>query len=520
MQNCPICAAPYDEFSDRCKTPNCGWQFISLLSDSPAERAAYEEKVKQAKEVFQVQQFNQTPDLIRDPFETNEEFAERLSKRSWFAGSATLIKSGYDINTGKFPLELHYEPWVLPLSHADVSHVIAPRDLARSIYEKGEKHPIQVFLTANIAGEVLVDRIMLVTGIDSFDVIFTNENVIFTNEAMSIPVIWLSKVRLGKELGIVCEGAVHEVKNEPEIVVKLYNAETLRNHGREYEIKIEHMLHHAPSLPSHAPRIVQLCWPTAIVRDSSSNFVGFAMPRLDFGRTEKLESFIQPKLAQQKNLRTDLGARITVAANLSGVVSAIHEMGHRIVDLKPINLQLYRQELYVAVLSCDNFEINFPGHSFSALWVTPEYLAPEFQDKPVSNPEQQDRFALAVIIFKLLNFGIHPYTGIAKDRNAPTDLEGNIAKGLYAYAIKPHLKIDPMRMSGHQCLPDEIRMLFDRAFGARFDQRPTAREWFDVLQRYALNSNTLLEPCHERHLKFSGQPCGECHRNAVLGGSR
>jgi len=175
MTNCPICDAPHDDSTDRCKTPNCGWQFISLLSDSPAERAAYEEKVKQAKAAFQEQQFNQTPDLIRDPFETNEEFAERLGNRSWFAGSGTLIKTGYNINTGKFPLELHYEPWVWPLPHPDNVHVIVPRDMARQIYEKGSSYPIHAVLKTNAAGEVFIDRIILKTDLEVLDVNFNGE---------------------------------------------------------------------------------------------------------------------------------------------------------------------------------------------------------------------------------------------------------------------------------------------------------------------------------------------------------
>lgn len=328
------------------------------------------------------------------------------------------------------------------------------------------------------------------------------------------------KVRLGKELASGGAGAVHEVNGEPEIVVKLYNTDTLRDHGRDYEIKIERMLHHVPTLPSLPELgIVQLAWPIAIARGISGGFVGFAMPRLDFRKTENLESFMQPRLAKSKNLRTDLGARITVAANLAGVVSAIHEKGHQIVDLKPPNLQFYKQELYVAVLDCDGFAIQVSGYATSAPQATPDYLATEFQGKRITNQEQQDRFALAVILFQLLNFGIHPYSGTALDPKAPTDKAGTIAKGLYAYGVTPNSKVIPHPASAHPCIPDEIRILFDRAFGPTFNKRPSAREWVGVLHRYALTRNALLEPCNAGHLWFSGQPCGECHRNAIIHGA-
>lgn len=52
------------------------------------------------------------------------------------------------------------------------------------------------------------------------------------------------------------------------------------------------------------------------------------------------------------------------------------------------------------------------GERFPAGQFTAEYLAPEFQKTgkvPEKQEEWQDRFALAVILFQLLNFGLHPY---------------------------------------------------------------------------------------------------------------
>jgi outer membrane protein OmpA-like peptidoglycan-associated protein len=323
-------------------------------------------------------------------------------------------------------------------------------------------------------------------------------------------------VALGKELASGGAGTVYQVAGEPATVVKLYHSETLRQVGKEYADKIFCLLQNAPSLPSSAAGIIQLSWPFAMARDVSGNFVGFAMPTLDFNKTESLECILVPKMAGQKSLRSDLGARITVAANLAGVVSAIHDKGHRIVDLKPVNLRLYRQELYVAVLDCDGFHVNMPGRAFSAPQTTPEYTAPEFQNKHIAEPEHQDRFALAVIIFRLLNFGIHPYDGIAKKNNAPTDRQGRLARNMYPYGIRPHGSIDPQHVSAHACFPNELRRYFDRAFGTLPTLRPTSREWADILREYALKSSALLAQCSNGHWWFIGQKCGACYREGVI----
>lgn len=323
------------------------------------------------------------------------------------------------------------------------------------------------------------------------------------------------KVKLHQELASGGAGMVYSVHGEPGMVVKIYHTETLRQEGSEYADKIACMLQHVPSLPS-VGGFVQVAWPLALAKDVTGKFIGFAMPAVDFQKTELLESMLQPKQAQQKNLRSDLGARVVVAANLALAVSAIHDQGHQIVDLKPPNLRLYRQELYVAVLDCDGFHISVPGRTLSAPQATSEYLAPEYHGKPITEPEQQDRFALAVILFRMLNFGIHPYDGLAKSKNAPTDREGRVSGGMYAYGITPLSTVAPLPVSAHRFFPEELRRYFDRAFGPVAARRPSAREWSLALSQYGEMKTALIKACSVGHLWFTGQPCGVCHRDGVL----
>ena len=323
------------------------------------------------------------------------------------------------------------------------------------------------------------------------------------------------QAKLYDEIASGGAGTVFSVEGEPQTVVKVYNQKTLGENGLEYEAKITFMLKHVPTLPIKGD-FIRLSWPQSIARDSAGEFIGFSMPMIDFGKTESLESMLQPKQAQVKSLRSDLGARMTVAVYLALVVNAIHKEGYHIVDLKPPNLQFYKKELYVTVLDCDGFDIRIPGRTFAAPQATPEYLAPEYHQEAISDPERQDRFALAAIIFRLLNFGIHPYDGIVNDNNVPMDREGRVSHGLYPYGRKMISALLPLPVSAHQTFPKELRDNFDRAFGDSPSMRPSSREWSDILRKYAVKKNALLVKCKAGHYWFIGASCGECHRNSIL----
>jgi membrane-associated protease RseP (regulator of RpoE activity) len=313
-------------------------------------------------------------------------------------------------------------------------------------------------------------------------------------------------------------GVVYSIQGDSARVVKLYNEQTLVQEGQNYQDKLEEMIGHPPQLPSITKppgspvrgSIVQIAWPLAIARDKKGRFVGFAMPAIEVDQTIELENVLLDKQAAAQGLKHDLGSKLLLAHNLASVVQGLHALGHAIVDLKPVNLRYYKQDLFMAVLDCDGFFINLPNRPLAAPQVTPDYLAPEFQSGGrIDNPQQQDRFALAVIIFKLLNFNTHPYQGVVNRAGLPETLEGKIAKGMYAYGARPHTDIHPAPGSAHESLPDELRTLFDKAFSKVAALRPSPLEWREALARYV---HAGPEVCASGHTHFRGYPCGQCQR--------
>lgn len=294
-------------------------------------------------------------------------------------------------------------------------------------------------------------------------------------------------------------------------------------HRAVRERKVEAMLKLPPALPDiveDGERFVRIAWPVASLHDKSRRFAGFLMPAVDMQTTSPLASVLQEDQARAENLPTSLGAKINLAARLAVAITELHQQEHRVVHLSPANLRFYRQSLHLAVIGCERFSIRAARERFAAdpgpAGIALDYLAPEFQDQGIlpGKEEAQDRFALAVLIFQLLNFGIHPFDGIPTGDDVPDDIRGRIARNCYAYGAIPNPDLEPSPGSGHLALPQELQSRFDRAFSAHGGARPPAQEWATWLQFYAIPSNNCVVVCgaDASHHHFADLPCAACAR--------
>lgn len=325
-------------------------------------------------------------------------------------------------------------------------------------------------------------------------------------------------VSIGKSGGA---GEVFNIAGKPRYVAKIYHAATREAQLRQYERKIRWMIGNKPDLPeipAGHDDVVQLAWPVAMVM-KDSRFAGFVMEKIDFGRTMELDYLLTRRQAANEGFDVDFGKLVTVCYNLASLINCLHGKKIAVVDLKPINLKVYKSELYVSILDCDGFHIYADGFVSEAPQITPEYLAPEFHDHTVTHPEAQDRFALATIIFRLLNYGIHPYSGVAANNHPyPPELAGRIKHGLYAYGKSRHQHVRAAPASVHECFPESMRELFDRCFTHASAGRASAYEWAVLLSAFASRSGAQMVHCDNGHLQFLGRPCPTCLREAIISG--
>jgi DNA-binding helix-hairpin-helix protein with protein kinase domain len=274
-------------------------------------------------------------------------------------------------------------------------------------------------------------------------------------------------------------------------------------------------------------RIVQLAWPEARVVDGNGRFVGFLMPEIVQAESKSLSWLLRRKLRQVHGLPQSMGFRVNVAHNLALLIASIHRAGYCMLDLKPDNVSFFKRSGLVCLVDCDGFvpaDPKLPGVGAGA---TPGYILPEAPTRKNAKGEtefdvlavrqQQDEFALAVMIFELLNEGIHPFEGqLLGQSGEAAEPQDRIAADKYCYGLIPRADAPPSPHSYiHGRLEDSTRKLFDQAFGTR--QRPTASEWKAHLAGLIGSNPPILRQCGKdpRHFHFS-KGCFECGKDDIL----
>ena len=303
-------------------------------------------------------------------------------------------------------------------------------------------------------------------------------------------------------------GTIWTVAKKKNIVAKVYHESV---NIREYEPKIEAMIASRPaslSKNSIDALFPPYTWPLSKIKNNGI-FVGYVMPKIDFSIGVSLERFMNRKSRQIDNLSNFSGNRHLLAHNLAHSISDIHNKGHLVVDLKPQNLVVNRQKYLISVLDTDGFYISL-GKSkvHHAKQFTPEYIAPEFiKSSPSDVDIQQDYFALAVLIFRLFNNGIHPFQAGMKRSNKT--INEMVYRKFYAYGLAGNRGLVPSRFSEHEAWPKDLREAFDQAFRSR--NRPTCNDWKTLLSQFNPAKSDRAQVCQNDpdHILLDKR-CGAC----------
>lgn len=329
-----------------------------------------------------------------------------------------------------------------------------------------------------------------------------------------------TSVEIGDEkLGDGASASVRAVASAhlADLVAKLY-----RDPLQAERDKIEAMLKNAPTplfIEGAAARHARFAWPMHVLVDERGSTVGYLMPRIEEAMSRPLQHlYLRSALKTLPVGDSSLRAKVQIARNLAMEIAVLHSLRHYVVDLKPQNIKVFLGSHFVSFLDCDSFCINDESKVYPATHYTAEYIAPEalkYELSPKGLREGQDRFALAVLLFQLLNNGIHPFQGIlqSSDDDVPTT-DDKVRERLYPYGINGNARIVPLPQSIHRSFDDQTHELFDRAFLAeRPSDRPSASEWgdhFDAL----IDGHAIVaceaHPTDPRHLRFRGKECGVC----------
>ena len=265
-------------------------------------------------------------------------------------------------------------------------------------------------------------------------------------------------------------------------------------------------------------------WPIAILEHDGApkGIVTQYFPPSDYST---LDHWIEYHLLNKIEKNNDsLSRRLRLLRSLSQQIADLHKVNICIVDLKPANVLVHKETSETSLIDCDSFRIPqnyskvFPASHYSSGYICPEFL--NSRDLDIGSlSEEQDLFALAVIIFQVLNYGVHPFQGILTGNvaDAPTN-DNKAQKGLYAYGMRSSARIKPIPQSVHMTWPQPLRRLLNKAFTSK-QSRPKASEWAEYFQKVL--SEKALKPCTAhpkdvRHIRFDGMGCPFCHREEVV----
>jgi DNA-binding helix-hairpin-helix protein with protein kinase domain len=291
------------------------------------------------------------------------------------------------------------------------------------------------------------------------------------------------------------EGQVYELAGTTAVVAKVY-------HHPPDSKKAAKLLHQV-QMPRTGLQAIA-AWPTGLLyHPHHPNVIrGILMPRVAGKEIHKLYG---PSDRASEFPQASWNFLIHVAMNCAAAFETLHEHGVTMADVNEGNLLIQESDGRVALVDCDSYQIRnsagtFPCNVGIPMWTPPELQGRDFRG--LERTPNHDRFGLAVIVFRLLFMGRHPFAGIPTGPDQ-FEIADAIRKSLFAFSPQVwSLGVSqPPHSLSLTALPDRIRRLFDRAFladSAKPNARPTGREW--ALELKALISSlkkSCLDPGHQ-----------------------
>ncbi len=281
-------------------------------------------------------------------------------------------------------------------------------------------------------------------------------------------------VSLGRELGRGGEGAVYDIAGSSGLVAKIYAAAPDGEHVAKLHALIS----------QNSPAVEAVCaWPRWLLwRRGLASPAGFAMRKVE--QTEPLDSLISPSQRRQTFPGADWRFVVRAARNLAEAVNELHNNRVIIGDLNETNVRVGRDAM-VRFIDCDSFQVADGTRVFRSPVASLLYCAPELQGIDVSRVNRtadHDAFSLAVLIFRLLFLGRHPFAGRQTSGGDQPDIQQLIAQYKFAFgaAASRHNVTPPPDALRLTQIPNSVSQLFERAFaprGSSNPSRPTAAEW-------------------------------------------
>ena len=302
-------------------------------------------------------------------------------------------------------------------------------------------------------------------------------------------------VSTGNQVGRGGEGTVFTVQGNNDLVAKIWT--------KPDQIKAEKITAIIRSQTATTPGTpgAKCAWPQDLLINHQGEPVGYLMPMVDTSEFD--QSFAYYNKSQRDRTERKHGIRIgqailvTAAYNLALAVSAVHRAGHIVGDVNEKNVLVNRRG-DVVIVDMDSIQAHDQQtrRTYLCEVAREDYTPPRMQGMNFHKEPRtvdDDCFGLAVLIFKLIMGGMHPFSSVVEpdDQNAIAQLGEKIKQQLFPYnedATVPHrYKVAaPEYKAAWDNARDEIKTLFREAFDPFYiknNPRPGPEKWARVLER-------------------------------------
>ena len=304
-------------------------------------------------------------------------------------------------------------------------------------------------------------------------------------------------ILLEAELARGGEGSVHTVKGNPNVVAKIYLPKAMQKHDKTEKIKAMCDLYDQDIAKFSA-------LPEKAIYNSLGKVVGFIMQKVS--NFKEIHNLYGISTKRKMFSNADWGFMVHAAKNLACAVDTLHSKNIVIGDINQGNILVDNQAM-IKLIDCDSYQVEYNGQFYLCEVGVPEYTSPELQGMSfngVHRTKNHDCFGLAVMIFKILMFGRHPYSGVG----APPEIENSIKQGYYCFGKNAKNNTPIYSQLASELLSDEIKELFERAFSKNYNSvRPTPEEWINALDNL---ENSLVQCSHNHKFYNNGHKCIWC----------
>ncbi|MFG6100507.1 hypothetical protein D0962_37520 [Leptolyngbyaceae cyanobacterium CCMR0082] len=229
--------------------------------------------------------------------------------------------------------------------------------------------------------------------------------------------------RLGNEIGSGGQGDVFALNENPNIVVKIFHPDKLREQGHELREKIS-----AQTKMTDLIREPFLSWPQIEVFNDKNEWIGYAMKR---AHGEPLSTLGHAMLYLNSFPGLNRMQIVTILINLLDTLKKLHRKKIYIGDINLGNFLADPKTSKVYFIDTDSYQITSGSSIFPCPVGKPEMTPVEHHGQDFQNvirTVESDLFSLAILMFQCLMLGLHPYSRVGGGN--PVD---NLRQGIFPY---------------------------------------------------------------------------------------